>query len=53
MIVRDALSTQCVDHSLIPTFVMKELVNNARIAPKFQVEDSSIDDHSVYFPRRI
>ena len=48
--VRDALSVPAMGHNLIPPFTTRKGRINARTTPKFQVEDLSIDYHSVYFP---
>ena len=38
-------------HNLMPPFSMKEVVVSTMPALKFQVEDTSIDNHSAYFPK--
>ena len=50
LIVRDYISAPAMDQNLIPPFSMREVGFNVRTVPKFQVEDSSIDDHSSCFP---
>ena len=51
LIARDAFSTPAMDHKLFPQFAMREAGINVRTAPKFQAEDSSIDDNPVHFPK--
>ena len=48
-IVRDYLRVPDMHQNVIPLFSMKEAGVNIKTTPKFQVEDFSIDDHSMCF----
>ena len=47
IIIRDTLSVTSMDHNVIPQFAMREAGINVKNTPKFQVNDSSIDNHSI------
>ena len=49
--LRDNLSVPSMDHNLIPPFLTRKVEINVRTTTNFQIEDSSIDDHSEYFPK--
>ena len=53
LVIRDALIVPAMSHNLILLLATREAGINASVSPKFQLENSSIDDHSNTLPRRI
>ena len=50
MVFRNALHVPAMEHHLVPPFILREAGIVVNEAPKIQVENPSIDDHSIYFP---
>ena len=46
LIAIHTLSATFMNNNCIPQFMMRQVGINAKTAPKFQVEDPSIGDHS-------
>ena len=50
MVFQNALHVPAMEHHLVPPFIMREAGIVVNEAPKIQVDNPSIDEHSVYFP---
>ena len=50
LVFRNALYVPAMEHHLVPPFIMREAGLIVNEAPKIQVTNPSIENHSIYFP---
>jgi hypothetical protein len=50
LVVRNALHVPSMKNNLIPPFVLREAGVKVQDTPKIQVNEPSVDDHSILFP---
>jgi hypothetical protein len=50
IILYNALHIKEMDHNLLPPFVVRRKGNILNDIPKMQVQDPSVEDHSIFFP---
>ena len=50
MILYNALHIKEMNHNLLPPFVVRRKGNILNDIPKMQVQDPSVEDHSIFFP---
>ena len=48
LVVRNALHVKSMEHNLIPPFIMREAGLTVNEVPKVQVQQPTIEDHSIY-----
>ena len=49
LVIRNALHVPAMQHNLLPPFMMREAGIHVKDTPKIQIDDPSIEDHSIYF----
>ena len=50
LVIRNALHVPSMRNNLLPPFILREAGVRVQDTPKIQVNDPTVEDHSIYFP---
>jgi hypothetical protein len=50
LVIRNALYVPSMDNNLIPPFMRREAGITVKDTPKIQMQDPTVEDHSIFFP---